>query len=602
MSKLRIRPSGLCNLIIGALGILIIGAREVTALSESQKIALVPDASGRSNFGGALPTSGFPGGYAPTFTNVDPVRIGVTESLSGFDTVVLVGICDIGSATFLGNPAWRSTIDGFVAGGGKLIIWDSECQNTDYSNFVLPFTTNNPGQLGANGTLSITEENSLSRSSPFSPRFVDVGLVGSQTDAVGDANVFIGFDPRWCVDMRAINASIGAPARPTHTYAGTAKLPGSGLGNGLIIYNGLDKDVLANGQGFGTGNGRENLGRIWLFELLQPFNPDGLPCGVAATCGNGTIDPQEQCDPAAQPTGCPAGQNCSVNDCVCVTPPSCGDGFINPPEQCDPQAVPTGCGTSLPVCNPASCQCEQPSCGNNQVEAGEQCDGTADAACPGACLPPGDANQCQCPRCGDDDVNQPSEECDGIDQSNCTVGCNPPGDPQECRCVGGPRCGDGMVDPGEQCDDGNTINGDGCSSTCQLENQPPDCSAAVVRPRELWPPNHQFARVSVNGVTDPNGDPVAITVTGITQDESLKTRGDDNTCPDAIGVGKRTARLRVERAGTGDGRVYHVSFAAEDGQGGQCTGTVTVCVPHDQRPGYVCIDQGARVVSTGPCG
>jgi cysteine-rich repeat protein len=30
-------------------------------------------------------------------------------------------------------------------------------------------------------------------------------------------------------------------------------------------------------------------------------------------------------------------------------------------------------------------------------------------------------------------------------------------------------CGDGFRDPGEQCDDGNTASGDGCSSTCQLE-------------------------------------------------------------------------------------------------------------------------------------
>src|SRR5471032_871374 len=31
-------------------------------------------------------------------------------------------------------------------------------------------------------------------------------------------------------------------------------------------------------------------------------------------------------------------------------------------------------------------------------------------------------------------------------------------------------CGNGVVDPGEACDDGNTNNGDGCSSTCQTEN------------------------------------------------------------------------------------------------------------------------------------
>jgi MYXO-CTERM domain-containing protein len=31
-------------------------------------------------------------------------------------------------------------------------------------------------------------------------------------------------------------------------------------------------------------------------------------------------------------------------------------------------------------------------------------------------------------------------------------------------------CGNGTVDPGETCDDGNTTDGDGCSSTCQTEN------------------------------------------------------------------------------------------------------------------------------------
>jgi len=30
-------------------------------------------------------------------------------------------------------------------------------------------------------------------------------------------------------------------------------------------------------------------------------------------------------------------------------------------------------------------------------------------------------------------------------------------------------CGNGMVESGEQCDDGNTMSGDGCSSTCKVE-------------------------------------------------------------------------------------------------------------------------------------
>ncbi len=35
--------------------------------------------------------------------------------------------------------------------------------------------------------------------------------------------------------------------------------------------------------------------------------------------------------------------------------------------------------------------------------------------------------------------------------------------------AGAPVCGNGLVESGEQCDDGNTVNGDGCSSTCQKE-------------------------------------------------------------------------------------------------------------------------------------
>lgn len=34
---------------------------------------------------------------------------------------------------------------------------------------------------------------------------------------------------------------------------------------------------------------------------------------------------------------------------------------------------------------------------------------------------------------------------------------------------GGSVCGDGTLDADEVCDDGNTMDGDGCSSTCAVE-------------------------------------------------------------------------------------------------------------------------------------
>ena len=43
-----------------------------------------------------------------------------------------------------------------------------------------------------------------------------------------------------------------------------------------------------------------------------------------------------------------------------------------------------------------------------------------------------------------------------------------------CGVPSTPRCGDGHLDPGEACDDGNTANGDCCSATCHLD--PPNTS------------------------------------------------------------------------------------------------------------------------------
>jgi hypothetical protein len=131
-------------------------------------------------------------------------------------------------------------------------------------------------------------------------------------------------------------------------------------------------------------------------------------------------------------------------------------------------------------------------------------------------------------------------------------------------------------------------------------NQPPDCSEAYASIDILWPPNHKFVDITIEGVTDPDGDIVTITIIGITQDEPVDAvgTGDGNTFPDGTGIGTDIACVRAEREGTGNGRVYEISFTATDGWGGECSGSVTVCVPHDLRPGHECID-GQDYDSTG---
>src|SRR5262249_55861188 len=98
-------------------------------------------------------------------------------------------------------------------------------------------------------------------------------------------------------------------------------------------------------------------------------------------------------------------------------------------------------------------------CGNGVVEAGEECD-DGNTSNTDACL-----TTCVAARCGDGFVETGVEDCDlGAQNSDapnaaCRTDCHPQ------------RCGDGIVDDqhGEQCDDGNTIAGDGCSPTCQVE-------------------------------------------------------------------------------------------------------------------------------------
>lgn len=78
-----------------------------------------------------------------------------------------------------------------------------------------------------------------------------------------------------------------------------------------------------------------------------------------------------------------------------------------------------------------------------------------------------------------------------------------------------PSCGDGAVIAGEQCDDGNHADGDGCSSTCRAEDVPGvnQAPVAVCTPDRTLNVEPSFcgASFSVNaGSFDPDGDPLAV--------------------------------------------------------------------------------------------
>jgi hypothetical protein len=131
-------------------------------------------------------------------------------------------------------------------------------------------------------------------------------------------------------------------------------------------------------------------------------------------------------------------------------------------------------------------------------------------------------------------------------------------------------------------------------------NEPPDCTLAAASVGQLWPPNHTLIAIDIMGITDPDGDPVQVSITAITQDEPVNGLGDGDTSPDGFGIGTAQAKVRAERSGLENGRVYHIAVDAEDGKGGSCTRAVTVGVPHDQGEGRIPIDGGQQYDSTRP--
>jgi hypothetical protein len=131
-------------------------------------------------------------------------------------------------------------------------------------------------------------------------------------------------------------------------------------------------------------------------------------------------------------------------------------------------------------------------------------------------------------------------------------------------------------------------------------NRPPNVTDAYPSVEYLWPANNKFVEVTIEGVTDPDGDNIVITITSITSDEptaSMPGAGGSKHAPDAYGVGTETAWLRSESAGKANGRVYMITFIADDEKGGEIIGSVKVYVPHDQRD-RTCVDDGQNYDAT----
>jgi hypothetical protein len=133
------------------------------------------------------------------------------------------------------------------------------------------------------------------------------------------------------------------------------------------------------------------------------------------------------------------------------------------------------------------------------------------------------------------------------------------------------------------------------SSVTVTDTTPPQVACGVARD-SLWPPNHKFVDVGFTytaaDVCDTTPLSVAITVTSDEDASTAPGAGGTRRCPDAIVGPDGSVRLRAERSGPGDGRVYRITVTATDSCGNAAACSAEVQVRHDRRRGSVAVDSG----------
>jgi fibro-slime domain-containing protein len=281
---------------------------------------------------------------------------------------------------------------------------------------------------------------------------------------------------------------------------------------GACVSAGCGDGVIAGGETCDDGNAipGDGCGTTCAMEAGWLCPVPGMSC-VAERCGDGIRAGSEACDDGETNGATKSGDGCTAAcDAIepnytcpfqggaCTRTSICGNGILTSDEQCDDRNTSGGDGCSSACtkengwqCANVGRACTAARCGDMIIAGSEQCeDGNATASdgCTNcqvdsgyACTWNGTKSTCHAAVCGDGTV-EGNESCD---DGNTVAGdgCSPPSGNAALQCkfepscaVGQPCnsvCGDGIrlpTDTSEECDDGNSKNGDGCSSTCKKES------------------------------------------------------------------------------------------------------------------------------------
>src|SRR5512145_1712117 len=216
---------------------------------------------------------------------------------------------------------------------------------------------------------------------------------------------------------------------------GRAGNTGGGTPTGAVAGTG----TLARGGSGGNGLGGTAQGGISTGGMLNYGGVAGCTVTIVSgtsvcttSCGDGVRTGDEGCDDHNTQEGDGCSSTCRVElNFGCTSSEQCRSGLF-----CDP--------------TPGQNRCEYSGvCGNGYVEGSESCDdgNTIDGdACPSSCRVNSNPPCTRTADCGANGV------CDTT--------------PGQMRCEPAGVCGNGAVEGSEYCDDGGTIDGDGCSSSC----------------------------------------------------------------------------------------------------------------------------------------
>ncbi|MEK7137557.1 MAG: hypothetical protein AAB853_04725, partial [Patescibacteria group bacterium] len=368
---------------------------------------------------------------------------------------------------------------------------DGNCASYD----IISFTG---GKLSCTNKCEISTASCLGLSGTCGNSRIDIG-------EECDGNVFGTIDE--CNDYSTF---IGGTVRCNRCQLDTSQCtPVSKCGNGVV-------NIGESCDGSNFGGKSSNCAQYSPFfksgtlTCTNKCQLDTSSCILSPTCGNGFIDENEQCDKTNfgninkactsysstfQSGTLSCNDNCEISTANCIEKPTCSNDIINTDETCDgtnfgsitdlscnsySQAF--GEGTlACKACQISTENCKlKPICGDSQInQPGELCDTNKFGEisnclqytnfiggllkCSNECKL--DVSECtRVPTCGNNYID-PEEACDGAlfgqiktcaDYSQSftsgTLKCTPACQLDTSSCIEKPKCGNSIIDSGEECD------------------------------------------------------------------------------------------------------------------------------------------------------